>query len=235
MPYQPLEILASSSGSTGTVVGSVCLLAGSTANTLGNVYLSGGTTGYLVGYMVLSTGLGGAAIDPRSLSTGVLTQVVGNTTHDAVDAGAPVKIGGIARTANPAAVANLDRVDAMFDDIGRQVVVLGQARDLLFSTGVTITSSTAETAFVAAGAAGVFKDITDLIITNASTATPVGVEIASSSGGTFFPTIFLAERGGAVLNFARPWNQATAAASWTARLSVATVTVHLIAKGENNV
>ena len=45
--------------------------------------------------------------------------VDGNVSHDAADSGDPVKIGGVARTANPTAVANGDRVDAYCDDNGR--------------------------------------------------------------------------------------------------------------------
>jgi len=45
-----------------------------------------------------------------------------DTSHDSVDAGDPVKIGGKARNAVPTAVANADRTDASFDLYGRQLV-----------------------------------------------------------------------------------------------------------------
>lgn len=54
-----------------------------------------------------------------------LKQVRGDTAHDAADSGNPVKIGGKAATSAPAAVANGDRVNAYFDDVGRQAVFDG--------------------------------------------------------------------------------------------------------------
>ena len=46
-------------------------------------------------------------------------EVAGDTAHDAGDAGRPVKTGGVARTALPAAVAASDRVNASHDVFGR--------------------------------------------------------------------------------------------------------------------
>ncbi len=48
--------------------------------------------------------------------------VGGNTAHDAVDAGNPVSIGGIAKSAQQAAVAAADRVKAVFNLFGEQVM-----------------------------------------------------------------------------------------------------------------
>jgi hypothetical protein len=50
------------------------------------------------------------------------THTVGNEAHDAADAGNPVKIGGKASVGGvlPAAVADGDRVNALFDEYGRQ-------------------------------------------------------------------------------------------------------------------
>lgn len=48
--------------------------------------------------------------------------VAGDTAHDAVDAGNPIKVGGKASTARPAAVAIGDRVNAWFDRNGVQYV-----------------------------------------------------------------------------------------------------------------
>lgn len=46
----------------------------------------------------------------------------GNVAHDAADSGNPVKVGSKAINAWPAAVANLDRADAVGDLLGRQLV-----------------------------------------------------------------------------------------------------------------
>lgn len=51
--------------------------------------------------------------------------VVGNVAHDAADSGAPVKIGGIAETGTRTAVADADRVDAHFDELGKMGVFIG--------------------------------------------------------------------------------------------------------------
>lgn len=45
--------------------------------------------------------------------------VSGDVAHDAADSGNPLKLGGKASTALPAAVANGDRVNAYFDEYGR--------------------------------------------------------------------------------------------------------------------
>jgi hypothetical protein len=45
-----------------------------------------------------------------------------DVNSDAVDSGAPVKIGGQARSSFPTAVANADRVNAIFDLLGRQLI-----------------------------------------------------------------------------------------------------------------
>lgn len=49
-------------------------------------------------------------------------QASGNVAHDAVDSGNPVKIGGKVSTSTPTNIANAQRVDAWFDEFGRQVV-----------------------------------------------------------------------------------------------------------------
>lgn len=73
-------------------------------------------------------------------ASGQLSVSIDNTVaHDAVDSGNPLKIGGKARTSLPTAVADADRVDALLDAQGRQVVIAGLNTDLLFSgvTGLT--------------------------------------------------------------------------------------------------
>lgn len=52
------------------------------------------------------------------------SNITGNVAHDAADSGNPVKIGGIAETTTRSAVADGDRVDAHFDELGRLGVFL---------------------------------------------------------------------------------------------------------------
>jgi hypothetical protein len=160
--------------------------------------------------------------------------IIGTIAHDAADSTAPVKIGGKARTTNPTAVTDADRVDATFDDIGRQVVVLNQVRDLCIHQTTTITNSTAETTIVTAGAAGVLHDLTLLVLTNV-TATACTATIKDATAGTTRAIIALAASGGAVIPFNVPLTQAAAAANWTVTLSVNTVTVHVLAQAVKNV
>lgn len=49
-------------------------------------------------------------------------EVEGETAHDAADAGNPMKVGGVARTALPTAVAASDRVNASADVFGRALM-----------------------------------------------------------------------------------------------------------------
>lgn len=51
--------------------------------------------------------------------------VEGEAAHDAVDSGGPVKIGGKATTGTPSAVADQDRVDGHFDELGKLGVFIG--------------------------------------------------------------------------------------------------------------
>jgi hypothetical protein len=65
-----------------------------------------------------------AAVDVSDRAARILGQIVGTIAHDAVDSGNPLKMGGRARSTLITAVAQDDRVDAIFDLFGRQQVVL---------------------------------------------------------------------------------------------------------------
>lgn len=69
--------------------------------------------------------------------------VLGDVGHNDVDAGAPVKIGGVAKTGGKVdgAVADGDRVQALFDEYGRQRVVF----DAMAGAVVTATFTTTAT------------------------------------------------------------------------------------------
>lgn len=71
-----------------------------------------------------------AAIDVSDRIARLLGQVVGTVAHDGVDSGNPIKLGGRARSALITAVAQDDRVDAIFDLFGRQQVVLCRTKIL---------------------------------------------------------------------------------------------------------
>ncbi len=188
-----------------------------------------------VGRLHVNVGTGSIA-DVAVVDEVTLANVGGTVAHDSADSGNPVKIGGKARTANPTAVADADRVDAMFDDIGRQVVVLSQVRDLVVHQHTQIASSSSETTILTAGASGVFHDLTQLVITN-QTATAVNVTIKDATSGTTRMVIALpaAAGGGVVIPFPVPAPQASAANNWTATLSSAAVTVNFYVQAVKNV
>ncbi len=174
----------------------------------------------------------GDNIAARANSRGAMYVEASVIAHDEGDAGNPVKIGGVARQTFPTAVADGDRVNGYFDDVGRQVAVVGQVRDLITHKHTQIVNSTTETTILTAVASH-FLDLCQLILTNHST-TAVNVTIKDATAGTTRMIIALAANGGAVINFSRPVPQAAVNNNWTATLSVNTVTVSIFALGESN-
>lgn len=161
--------------------------------------------------------------------------VDGSVAHDAADAGSPHKIGGVARTANGTAVANGDRVNAAFDDVGRQIIIQNAPRDLVVQNSVTLSSTAAETTLLAAGAAGVFHDITCLILSNTS-GTPVRLDFRDATAGSVIFSIYLAANGGgAVIKPPVPLTQTTAANNWTIQASASVVDIRAFVQAVKNV
>lgn len=152
-------------------------------------------------------------------TTAWLVQPQGNVAHDAVDSGNPVKIGCHARTTNRTAVADADRADVICDDNGQLVVTPMAPRDRVVRSGVVTLSNTTETTLIAAGGAGVFRDLTYLKCTNNS-ATLVRVDLRDATAGTVIDSWALAASGGGFnLAFSVPYAQATANNNWTVQLS----------------
>jgi hypothetical protein len=171
----------------------------------------------------------------QSTASSLNAQVVGNVAHDGADSGNPVKIGGVARTSNPTAVAASDRVDIFCDDLGKQVVYPIAPRDrLVVGTRISLTNTT-ETTLVSAGGAGVYRDLVMLMCSNES-ATEVRVDFRDVAAGTvMFSLDLYPDGGGAVIPFRVPWPQATANSAWTAQLSASVSTVYISALAvENN-
>jgi len=171
----------------------------------------------------------------QATASSLNAQVVGNIAHDGVDSGNPVKIGGIARTTNPTAVAAGDRADLFMDDLGKAIVYPIAPRDRIVAGGRISLTSTTETTLIAAGGAGVFRDLVMLMMSNEA-ATEVRVDFRDATAGTVLFSIDLApDGGGAIVPFRVPWPQATANGNWTAQLSAAVSTVYITALAvENN-
>lgn len=165
-----------------------------------------------------------AAASPGVIATGtqaspsssyISAVTAGDIAHDAVDSGNPAKIGGMARTTNPAAVADADRVNAIFDKLGKQVVV-GSVRDLKGNQLTTITSSTSETTVVTA-VASTFLDVYGCIIENTS-ASSCKVTFKDSTAGTtqFEFTVPAGDTRGFMLPESAAFKQTTVNNNWTA-------------------
>lgn len=138
---------------------------------------------------------------------------VGNIPHDTADAGNPVKIGGKAVSAEPAVVTANDRVNALFDLVGKQIV-LPYANPENFVSGAITTAmtGTTSTSLVAAPAAGLRNYITTIIVSNAHATVGTDIIIQDGSGGTTLLTIpAAAVYGGAVITLPTPLRQPTTA------------------------
>lgn len=164
-----------------------------------------------------------------------LTTLTGSgVAHDAADAGNPHKIGGKAATTNPTAVSDGDRTDARFDKIGRMNVRQGQVRELVTDGGTITLTTTAETTILAAGGAGVFHDLTLVLVSNTSAAA-VRVDFRDATAGTIrFPVYVPA---GQMVGFAppRPVKQATANNNWTAQSSAGLTDIRVFVQADKEV
>lgn len=139
--------------------------------------------------------------------------VVGDVEADAVDSGNPVKVGGIARTANPAAVAAGDRVSATFDKLGRQVTYPYQVRDLVATARSSLTTGTETT--LLAGVSGVFHDLVYVKASNNSSVA-VTVDIRDATTGGIVMTLDVPANGVVGVSTPVPIPQNAAADTWTA-------------------
>jgi len=174
---------------------------------------------------------------PPQMSGGRLwasAQVYGDTASGATDAGNPVKTGGLAKTANPTAVTDGQRVASLFDKLGKQVVV-GAIRDLKGMQSTTITSSTAETTIVTA-VASTFLDLYGLVITNTS-ATVTKVTIKDSTAGTTRAVFEIpaTDTRGFMLPVDSALPQAAVNTAWTATCGTSVASVEIAAYYVKNI
>ncbi|MEO0215667.1 MAG: hypothetical protein ABIL14_01450 [candidate division WOR-3 bacterium] len=132
-----------------------------------------------------------------------LTQVHGDTAHDALDGNNPIKIGGKASDVEPTAVAAGDRVNAWFDLFGRQVVLTGHATP---ENPVTASGSAAGVTVIPAPGVGVSLYICKGSVHN-SNASAQTVSLRDGASGTIRWTASLgASGGGSLFDFgSRGW------------------------------
>ena len=143
--------------------------------------------------------------------------VSGTVASDVADDGnPPVKIGGIARTANPTAVAANDVVSATFDDLGRMVIVPHQVRDLVTTAYLSLANGT-ETSLLA-GAASTFHDLVYIMAANQSDAA-VDIDFRSGTAGSVVFSVTVPADATAGVAPPVPIPQTEVAQAWTADMA----------------
>lgn len=135
----------------------------------------------------------------------------GDVAHDAIDAGNPTKIGGVARASVVTTVAGGDRVDASFDTNGRFLTWPYQIRGLAVSASATLTNGTATT-LIAAGGSGVLRDCMHISFANQSTA---AANVQLLQDGSLVKTIQVPASDTLSIDFTYPLLAATANSVWT--------------------
>lgn len=156
------------------------------------------------------------------------TVAAGDIAAAATDSGNPQKIGGVGKTANPTAVTDGQRVNAIFDKLGKQIVV-GAIRDLKGMQQTSISNSTSETTIVTA-VASTFLDLYGLILANTG-ATTTKVSIRDDTAGTVraiieVPTL---ETRGFMLPVDSGLPQTAVNKNWTATCASATTALEVTA------
>lgn len=141
------------------------------------------------------------------------TAIIGDKAADEADGDSnPVKVGGVARTANPTAVGNGDRVSASYDDVGRVLNRPVQVRDLMQTAYVEAASEGEKVLLV--GVASTFHDLVYVMGANSSDAA-ITIDIRQSTGGTVQMTLEIPANGTAGVSIPVPIPQDHADASWT--------------------
>ena len=168
--------------------------------------------------------LGNAAIS----STNPM-MVEGDTASGVADANNPVKIGGLAKTGNPTGVADGQRVAALFDILGKQIIA-GSIRSLKAQFNSNLVATTSEVTLLPA-ISSVFMDIYGCILANQS-ASACSVSLKDSTGGT--TRIFFEVPAGDTRGFMLPesggFPQTAQNNSWTVTLgaAISTMTVSIL-------
>lgn len=144
----------------------------------------------------------------------------GDFANGVTDAGNPVKVGGLAKTAIPVKVADGQRVNGVFDAAGRQITTYADRSTVVRGLPVNLTTTT-ETTILAAAGAGIFQDITRLVIANSGSAQS-SFSIRDTTGGTVQLAFTLDKNTSIDLIFdGYPMQQTTANSNWTAQLGAA--------------
>lgn len=144
------------------------------------------------------------------------------------------QIQGLARQTNPTAVADGAAVKASFDDLGRQVIVPHQVRDLVTTAYTAVTTGT-EASLIAAGGSGVFLDLIQIVAANTSDGT-VSLDFRDATAGGIVFSVQCPASATTGFVPAVPYPQNVANLPWTVDMNdVSTTTVNVSALFIKNV
>lgn len=116
---------------------------------------------------------------------------------------------GVARTTNPSAVLDGQRVVAMRDDLGRGVMRWHQVRDLIVTASASLTTGTKTE--LAAGISGAFQDLVQISCANNSDA---ATTVTLTDESTTVRTIPVPANSVTHVNYNVPLPQSAAGAAW---------------------
>lgn len=143
------------------------------------------------------------------------------------------EVSGVARQTNPTAVADGATVKASYDDLGRQVIIPYQVRDLVATANIALSTGT-ETTLLAA-VAGANLDLLQIVCANQSDAA-VDVDFRAVTGGSVEFSLTVPADASAGFVPAIPWPQVNTGNNWTADMADITgTTVNISALFVKNV
>lgn len=119
--------------------------------------------------------------------------IQGEAAHDAATTGAPVLIGGEARSTDGTPVASGDAARVTMDTLGKVVVLQGATHDQHVTGTTNFTNSTGADVIAAAGA-GVRIAVTSIVVTNAHAT--VSTKVSIRDGTTAKITNYALAAGG---------------------------------------
>lgn len=178
--------------------------------------------------VTLLTGTGNTGTGSPRVTLSTDNAGLQNWGHKATGSGVPsaaVYQGLIATTANPTNATAGNLVGAMADKAGRLVTTVGNVRELV-AVQQTNVATTGETTIVTAAGAGVFADISEIIVTTAGAAAQT-ITVKDATAGTTrmvlnYPNAALAPGQPLVIPFLPLLPQAAANNNWTVTQSAAT-------------
>lgn len=180
------------------------------------VLIAGTSTATTSVYVVDSSGVGynGSNQFPVTVNGATNSVIaVGPVASDGTeDNSAPLKMGGVARQANPTAVSAGDMVSATMDDLGRQVMRPVQVRDLIQTAYASVTTGTETTLYQSAS--GVFSDLIYIMCSNQSDVATY-IDIRSGTANGIVMTVEVPASGTAGVSLPVPIPQDVAANTWT--------------------